>query len=118
MEIIFHEHACTSHGSSCAHLHLNRPGIKVRDGISLKLLGPLNWIKIQKPVFTIDEQFKKISAQLEAIDKSIAALDMNLSDFNAKAPKEDTAASRIEKALATGAFDKFTSWVADKQNKS
>ena len=43
---------------------------------------------------------------------------MNLSDFNAKAPKEDTAASRIERALATGAFDKFTSWVADKQNKS
>ena len=45
-------------------------------------------MKIQKPVFTIDEQFKKISAQLETIDKSIAALDMNLSDFNAKAPKE------------------------------
>ena len=62
--------------------------------------------QIQNSVFTIDEQFKKISAQLEAIDKSIAALDMNLSDFNDKAPKADTAARRIELALATGAFDK------------
>ena len=74
--------------------------------------------KIQNSVFTIDEQFKKISAQLEAIDKSIAALDMNLSDFNAKAPKEDTAARRIELALHSGAFDKLSKFIKDgKKNK-
>ena len=41
-----------------------------------------------------------MSAQLESIDKNIAALDMNLSDFNSKAPKPDSAAARLEKALA------------------
>ena len=55
---------------------------------------------------------------MEAIDKSIAALDMNLSDFNAKAPKEDTAARRIELALHSGAFDKLSKFIKDgKENK-
>ena len=55
---------------------------------------------------------------MEAIDKSIAALDMNLSDFNAKAPKEDTAARRIELALHSGAFDKLSKFIKDgKKNK-